>query len=217
LLVHEDGRHQGSAFHFPSLRGEFCRAARTGIFDRLFRHPCPRIDAEAACEVPWVTGAAVMFRTEALQSVGLFDEGFFLYFEETELMWRLRRAGWQIWHEPAARVVHAGGAATKIRDPDTGLALPKRLPRYWYESRRRYFALVGGRTYALAAGLSWLAGYALWRVRKAVYRLPFDGPLYPAFDLLAYGCWSPRHDKLPAVPRLGTPVPTTPAWMMSAV
>ena len=216
LLVHDDGRTQGSAFHFPTLAGEFCRGARNGLIDRLLRQPPPRIDTEAATEVPWVTGAAVMFRMEALESAGLFDEGFFLYFEETELMWRLRRAGWQIWHQPAARVVHAGGAATQIRDPETGLALPKRRPRYWYESRRRYFALVGGRSYALAAGLFWLTGHALWRLRRAVFRIPEDGPKRPARDLIAYGWWLSRNDSLAAVPTLRSRLLSTPAWMNAA-
>ena len=216
LLVHEDGRTQGSAFHFPSLRGEFCRGARTGALNQLLRQPFPRIDAGQECEVPWVTGAAVMFRIEALQSAGLFDEGFFLYFEETELMWRLRRAGWQIWHQPAARVVHAGGVATKIRDPDTGLLLPKRMPRYWYESRQRYFLCVGGRLYALTAGLSWLAGHLLWGLRRALFRLPAAGPLHPAHDLIAYGCWSRSQEPRPAIAKFGSPAPAKPAWMKAA-
>ena len=213
-LIHEDGRTQGSAFRFPSLRGEFCRGARTGFIDRLLGQSPPRIDAEEAGEVPWVTGAAVMFRTSALGSVRLFDEGFFLYFEETELMWRLRRAGWQIWHEPAARVVHAGGAATRIRDPDTGLPLPQRMPRYWYESRRRYFALVGGRAYALLVGLAWLFGYLLWQARRVVTRAPIDGPSRPAADLVAYGLWPKAHDVALAAPDFATAPAEAPVWMM---
>lgn len=116
--------------------------------------PPTSIQAAQAVEVPWVTGAAVMLRTAALRQTGLFDDGFFLYFEETDLMRRLRRAGWAVWHEPAARVVHAGGAATQIRDPGTGLPHAKRMPRYWYESHRRYFALAGGSGAAIAAGLA---------------------------------------------------------------
>ena len=63
-------------------------------------------------EVDWTTGASVMFRSEALGQTGLFDEGFFLYHEELELMWRLRRAGWTIAFEPRSRVRHVGGVTT---------------------------------------------------------------------------------------------------------
>ena len=103
-LEHEDGRPQASAFTWPSVRGEFCRGARTGLLDRLLRVPPVSIDANVAGPVPWVTGAAVLLRTAALAESGLFDEGFFLYFEETDLMRRLTERGWQIWHEPTARV-----------------------------------------------------------------------------------------------------------------
>jgi GT2 family glycosyltransferase len=216
LLVHEDGRVQGSAFRFPTLRSELCRGARTGIVDRILRQPPPNIDVQEACEVPWVTGAAVMFRTEALQSAGLFDEGFFLYFEETELMWRLRRAGWQIWHQPAARVVHAGGAATKIRDPETGNPRSMRMPRYWYESRRRYFARVGGRAYSLAAGIAWLIGHSLWTVRRLLLRMPASGTLHPAADLIAYGWWPSSEDAEAVVPNFHSLASPLPAWMKIA-
>lgn len=213
LLMHEDGRPQGSAFWFPSLRGEFCQGARTGLIDRLLRHNSEPIVAAQACQVPWVTGAAVMFRTAALQSTGLFDEGFFLYFEETELMWRMRKAGWDIWHEPAARVVHLGGVATKIRDPETGLSLPKRMPRYWYEARRKYFALTGGRIYALATGLAWLSGYGIWQLRRLITNLPADGPLSPARDLAYFGLWPPKMIARPAAPNFTTAATPEPHWM----
>jgi N-acetylglucosaminyl-diphospho-decaprenol L-rhamnosyltransferase len=215
LLIHEDGRPQGSAFQFPSIRGEFCRAARTGVIDLVLRHPPSSIETSQAREVPWVTGAAVMFRTAALKSVGLFDEGFFLYFEETELMWRLRRAGWEIWHEPAARVVHAGGAATQIRDPETGLNFAKRMPKYLYESRQRYFALVGGRIYALLASLAWLLGNCIWQARRMVTGRSEDGPLREASDLIAVGLIPSSRAATAAVPRFGSSPEKDPAWMES--
>jgi N-acetylglucosaminyl-diphospho-decaprenol L-rhamnosyltransferase len=215
-LEHEDGRPQASAFHFPSLRSEFCRGARTRVLERLLRQPQSRIDADAACQVPWVTGAAVMFRTSALQAVGFFDEGFFLYFEETDLMRRLRAGGWQVWHEPAARVVHKGGAATQIRDPETGLPKVQRLPRYWYQSRRRYFALAGGSGYALAAGMAWLAGHLLWQARRIVSRAHDAGPLRGMGDLVEYGLWPRPVDSTAAGLPFGAPAPQQPAWMKAA-
>jgi len=54
-------------------------------------------------------GAALMARRAAFDAVGGFDEGFFLYAEETDLMARWRRAGWRLLYEPQAAVVHEGG------------------------------------------------------------------------------------------------------------
>ena len=157
-----------------------------------------------------------MLRTAALRATGLFDEGFFLYFEETDLMRRLRRAGWSIWHEPAARVVHAGGAATQIRDPATGLPRPQRLPRYWYESRRRYFALDHGRGYALLCSLALLAGTGLFRLRQAVMPRPDHSTRRLVRDMLRFGFWPSRLDALTAdLPLDGAPH-ERPLWMIGA-
>lgn len=213
LLIHEDGRRQSSAFRFPSIRGEFCRGAQTGLVDRLLRVPPSSIDSDVAVEVPWVTGAAVMLRTAALAEAGLFDEGFFLYFEETELMRRLRDRGWTVWHEPAARVVHEGGAATQIRDPETGLPYARPMPAYWYQARLRYFALERGRPFALAAGLAWIAGRGWWRVRQTLVPRRRVGPKREVLDLVHHGLWPRRVDATAAVRTLQQPGGDRPAWM----
>lgn len=213
LLIHEDGRPQSSAFRFPTVRGEFCRGTGTGVIDRLLRVPPTSIDSHVAVEVPWVTGAAVMFRTAAFAATGLFDEGFFLYFEETELMRRLRAHGWTIWHEPDALVVHEGGAATQIRDPETGLPRTQPMPAYWYEARRRYFTLANGRLHGLAAGLAWLGGRGWWQMRQVLMPRPRTGPQREARDLIRYGLWPSRFDATAAARTLDAPAGDRPAWM----
>ena len=213
LLQHEDGRPQASAFNFPSLLGEFSRGARTGIIDKVFRVPAIAIEPDRATPVPWVAGTAVMFRREALEEVGLFDEGFFLYFEETELMRRIRDHGWEIWHEPAARVVHYGGVATQIRDPETGR--PRRnkpLPRYWYESRRRYFALVGGFTFVLASGAAWLGGRSIWLLRRWITCVPDDGAQRMTRDFIRFALWPRRRDTRSHARSLNSLPSEDPAW-----
>ncbi|MEB3197751.1 MAG: glycosyltransferase family 2 protein [Candidatus Sericytochromatia bacterium] len=65
----------------------------------------------------WVPGTATLFRREALDAVGWFDEDFFFYHEDLDLSWRLRRAGWELWYTPAARIRHhEGGSSALIRD-----------------------------------------------------------------------------------------------------
>lgn len=213
LLEHEDGRPQSSAFTFPSLRGEFARGVRTHVVERLLGVPAIAITATRAREVPWVTGAAVMFRTAALAETGLFDEGFFLYFEETELMRRMRAKGWAIWHEPAARVVHLGGVATGIRDPETGLLARRRVPLYWLQSRRRYFALESGAGHAVASGLAWLAGRAIWLGRVALTSVQDDAPPRFTRDFLRGGFWPTGFDAKPAIATFDGPTTAKPAWM----
>lgn len=215
-LEHEDGRPQASAFTWPSVRGEFCRGARTGVLDRLLGVPPVTIERDVAGTVPWVTGAAVLFRTAALAETGLFDEGFFLYFEETDLMRRLTGKGWEIWHEPEARVVHQSGAATQLRDPETGLLPSRPMPRYWYESRRRYFALAGGRGYAIVASIAWLVGHLVYLTRRLIVPTATDGPLRPARDLVQRGFWPRPRDRAAATPHFGAAPAAQPAWMKPA-
>lgn len=67
-------------------------------------HDRPRV-------VPWVMGAVLAFRREAFEQVSGFDPAFFMYAEEVDLCWRLRKAGWEVHFAPVTAVVHAGGAS----------------------------------------------------------------------------------------------------------
>jgi len=69
------------------------------------------VDHTSVREVDWLSGAALLVRREAVDEVGLFDESFFLFSEETDWMTRFRRAGWKVFFFPGAEVVHVGGAS----------------------------------------------------------------------------------------------------------
>ena len=67
-------------------------------------------------ECAWASGAGMMGRREALLRPGrkeVFDEAFFLYFEDIDLCRRVKREGWQVHHAPEVTLVHAGGAAAE--------------------------------------------------------------------------------------------------------
>lgn len=64
-------------------------------------------------EVFGAHGASAMYRREALEEAGLFDEDFFAYEEEFDLNWRLRLFGWRCLYVPDARLEHVGGASVK--------------------------------------------------------------------------------------------------------
>ena len=148
-----------AAFRFPSMLSEFVQAVNLGALSRLYRSrlvPLPADHPEGP--VDWVSGAAVMMRLPVIAALGGFDPDFFLYYEEVELMHRIRRAGHRIDYVPAARVIHAEGAATDVRS-----SRPDRVarPAYWYDSWRLYHLKTRGRAGALAAGLGWLGGALL--------------------------------------------------------
>jgi N-acetylglucosaminyl-diphospho-decaprenol L-rhamnosyltransferase len=70
------------------------------------------VDPERPRDADWVSGAAVWLRRRALDSIGGWDEGYFMYVEDVDLCWRLRQGGWRVVYEPRATVTHAQGAST---------------------------------------------------------------------------------------------------------
>lgn len=207
-LLFPNGEPAASAFRFPSPGREFAGAAQSEAVRRTFGIEGIVVSSTESREVSWVTGASVMFRAKALHDTGLFDDGFFLYFEEVELMHRLRSRGWSVRHVPASRVVHIEGAATGVG----ATAAQRPFPPYWYRSRRRYFALTGGVRQLAAANLLSLAGQALAGMKRAMGRPPGNNSLRTG-DFLRLGLWPSAWDSRPSVSRLGEPPGRPPAWM----
>lgn len=168
LLLDEHGTRLGCAFRFPTPSREFARGLRTAKLTRLLGIEELMLDPGESTDADWVTGASVMMRSAALRNIGLFDDGFFLYFEEVELMWRLRRAGWTIRHCARSRVQHVGGAATGVGR--SGAPGGRRLPDYWHQSRYRFFSLTYGPVKTALANAFWLAGHCLWLMRALLQR-----------------------------------------------
>ncbi len=114
-----------------------------------------------------------MVRRAVFDSVGLLDEEYFLYYEEVDFCLRARAAGWCCWYVPDSRVVHLVGQSSGVTGDRRE---QRRVPRYWFESRSRYFRKHHGRMYALAADLAWLTAFSLWRMRRSIQRQPDPDP-----------------------------------------
>jgi N-acetylglucosaminyl-diphospho-decaprenol L-rhamnosyltransferase len=69
-------------------------------------------DPDVARDVDWLSGAAIWLRRDALDAIGGWDDGYFMYVEDVDLCWRLGRAGWRIVYEPGGEVEHAQGLST---------------------------------------------------------------------------------------------------------
>jgi len=114
-LVNPDGTLQPSILRLPTLWRIVCESSGLAFLAggrAPFRgHSATREDHSTAREVESVKGAAMLVRRSAFEHVGGFDESFFLYAEESDFATRLRQAGWRILFEPAAEVVHRGGAS----------------------------------------------------------------------------------------------------------
>lgn len=173
-----------SAYRFPSVLGEFESGIRTGPVTRLLgRYVVAQPVRDEAHPTDWLSGASLMVRRRVFEEVGLFDEDYFLYYEELDFCLAARRKGWPCWFVPASHVVHYEGGATGVTDASPQAV---RYPPYWFESRRRYFLKSGSRARALAADLALLIGFALWRLRRFVQRKPDRDPPHFLGDLFRH-------------------------------
>jgi N-acetylglucosaminyl-diphospho-decaprenol L-rhamnosyltransferase len=113
-----DGTDYPSARSVPSVV-DAAGHALFGLFRprNRFTRRYRQLDADpaAARAVDWVSGAAVWLRRDALDDVGGWDERYFMYLEDVDLCWRLRRAGWDVTYEPDGAVQHVQGASTARR------------------------------------------------------------------------------------------------------
>ena len=169
-LLDEKGRTHGSAFNFPTLwseldRGIELRVVTRLLADRAAHRPIP----DRPTEVDWVAGASMIVRREVFETIGLIDESYFLYFEEVDFLLRAKRAGFRTFYVPSSRVIHHMGASTGVTDEKRP---PRRLPSYWFDSRRRYFVKNHGGIHALLADTAFLAGRALRSLRLRVAPKP---------------------------------------------
>lgn len=115
-LLNADDTKQNSVGDFPVLLTEFMskqiirvlfpktylRAFKTKL--ALFREPS---------QVDVVIGACMMVRKRAIESVGLLDEDYFLFYEEVDWCYRMRRGGWHVYHLPEVKIYHFGGQSRK--------------------------------------------------------------------------------------------------------
>ncbi len=80
--------------------------------------------------VDWLSGSCLVAKREALDQVGGFDPEYFMFLEDVDLCFRLKRAGWRSLYVPGARIEHSGGHSTKSRMAD--------MAKVHHESARRF-------------------------------------------------------------------------------
>jgi GT2 family glycosyltransferase/glycosyltransferase involved in cell wall biosynthesis len=120
-ILDGDGSVQGSARSFPTALTSLF--GRSSLLTRLFpNNPITsanlltsRCDGVHSMEVDWVSGACMIVRRKAIDDVGVFDERFFMYWEDADWCRRMRDAGWKVVYFPRASVVHyVGGSSNQI-------------------------------------------------------------------------------------------------------
>ena len=129
-LLNSDGSKQNSIANFPSLATELLNKSLLRWLSPG-KFPGKEKDYPEPIEVDSVIGACMMVRREALDQVGLLDEDYFLFLEETDWCYRMKRAGWKIYHVPDAEVFHFQGKSAEKEK--------KRARVEYFRSRYHFF------------------------------------------------------------------------------
>jgi GT2 family glycosyltransferase len=154
LVREHDGSVQASARRFPNMTTGF--AGRTSWLSRAWpnnrwtrRNLLTREGLSHPVEMDWVSGACMMVRRTAFESVGGMDEQFFLYWEDADLCFRLKRAGWSTVYNPMVGITHLTGSSSSLARKQALIA--------FHRSAYRYFRKHGSRGARAAAPFVFLA------------------------------------------------------------
>jgi len=129
-LINGDGSKQNSFDNFPSLVTE---AVNKSLLRILFpkKYPSKRVEYNDPIDVQSVIGACMIVRSQSIEEVGILDEDYFFFLEETDWCYRMQGKGWRVCHVPQARIVHLQGkTANTVRD---------RAKIEYYRSLYRFF------------------------------------------------------------------------------
>ena len=111
-LLNEDSSLQNSIDNFPSTETEIFNKSILRLFFPD-KYPSKNRIYEKPIEVDSVIGACMMIRKEAIDEVGVFDEDYFIFLEETDWCFRMYKKGWKVFHVPDAEVFHLSGHSKK--------------------------------------------------------------------------------------------------------
>lgn len=139
-LLYPDNTLQYSCFRFPQLLTPFYRRTVIGKYMSnkvdLFLMKDYNLDSEL--EVDWLMGSCLLTKKSVLDAVGLFDERFFMYFEDTDLCRRIKKANYKVVYYPKA-IIHHHHSRASAKEPWYLGVTKNKLARIHIESYLKYF------------------------------------------------------------------------------
>lgn len=175
------GDTHDTAFRFPTVASNFEESLGVGIVTRLLdRWVVSKPVPSETTRVDWLAGASMLIRREVFDAIGVYDENFFFYFEETDFCLRAARAGFTTWYVPESRVEHIGAASSGWKD------FSKPRAAFWWDGRRWFYYKNHGLVYLWTANLAWVLGFLVGETRRRL--IGRKGPFPPRFfrDFLRY-------------------------------
>lgn len=138
-VLNPDRSLQPTCFMYPSLLNLVLSSTYLyKLFPRSRRFGRERMtwwDRNDIREVEVITGCFMLVRKEAIVQIGMMDESFFMYAEETDWCYRFKKAGWKLLFTPDAQIMHLGGQSSKSVRPKMILQLRAGILQYIYKNR----------------------------------------------------------------------------------
>lgn len=184
-IQNPDNSYWDITFRFPTIFSEFEKSIKLGIIskalnDKKVAYKAPKENSQ----VDWLSGASLVIRTEVFKTIGLLDENYFLYYEETDFCLKALKNSWQTWYTPSSEVMHIAGESTQVNTHNAKEAELKRIPNYILESRRYYFLKNHGFFYTLLADITWICGTMLHRISRYLFLKKRRSPPYELRDFI---------------------------------
>ncbi len=177
-MVGGDGTVQNSYDNFPSLATELLNKS---LLRKLFpkKYSGKAATAGDPFEVDSLIGACIVVRATALQEVGMFDEDYFFFLEETDWCLRMRKAGWKVFHVPRVDIVHLQGQSKRQRPASAWIEYYRSLYLFFKKNRSaasylflrvcRFLKLVVNLVLTVAGLVLTLGGKRRYREKTPVY------------------------------------------------
>jgi N-acetylglucosaminyl-diphospho-decaprenol L-rhamnosyltransferase len=190
-LLYPDGRIQSSRRRFPQLRTAYVEGTFLQPWFRdssmLKRYYVLDSSDDETQAVDWIVGACLLMRREALDEIGLLDEGFFMYSEELDWCYRARKSGWEVVYLPTAQVIHHVGKSSEqvlpirhIQFQRSRVLFFKKHHGYWSAESLRLFLLATYLWQMIVEALKWVVRHkrplryrrmvAYWQVLRSGLR-----------------------------------------------
>ena len=133
-LIFQDNKLQNSVDIIPNLFTQILNKSFLKIaFPKTY--PSKRSGFKEPVEVPSIIGACMMIKRETINSIGMLDEGFFFYLEETDFCKRAKDHGFGVWHLPDIRIVHHQGKTAKKLDVRRKIEFQRSMCRFFIKHK----------------------------------------------------------------------------------
>lgn len=176
-ILNPDGSLQQSVRRFPNFISQLLMSLKVHFFAptlRVFRrYLADDMNYEEEQDVDQIMGACMLIRKTAFDAVGLFDETFFIWFEEVDLLKRMNNAGFRVVYTPSAEIIHVGGASfAKTETMAKHQMFSASCRRYIYKHKGFFAWLAILATYPIGTVFVWLRNQKSALQKHNTLRMP---------------------------------------------